>query len=468
MNAPERTCLHMTIKQFEDKNLSHYSYAILSDCEKKIVLIDPARNPQPYLDFAVANDALITGVIETHPHADFVSSHLELHQLTGAVIYASVLAAPSYPYTPFDEGQEIQLGKIKLSALNTPGHSPDSICIVLEQEGEKKAVFTGDTLFIGDCGRPDLRPGDGNAKEAAAILAHQMYHSLRNKLAVLPDTTIVYPAHGAGTLCGKALSHDSSSTIGREKMSNWSMTEQTEVDFVNELQSGQPFVPAYFAYDVELNKKGAPGFLESLRTIPMGAVVDGAKEADLLNPAFLIIDGREGEKYKNGHLPNSINLINGIKFDTWLGTIVKPGEPFYLAGANLQEVRVMAERAAAIGYEPQIAAAIIVAYAAVKEELLDITQFNAGMDDYTIIDVRNRNEVKEWKLFAHSINIPLTELRTQVDTIPINKPIVVHCASGFRSAAGSSLLSTVLGGQVQVFDMGEAIKEYKQVVAEQG
>jgi len=207
----------MQIKQFEDKNLAHYSYAILSDCEKKIVLIDPARNPQQYLDYAKENEAQITGIIETHPHADFVSSHLELHQITGATIYASQLVDALFPHQSFDEGQHIQVGKIKLSAINTPGHSPESICVILEHDGKQKAVFTGDTLFIGDCGRSDLRPGAGDAQTAATNLAKQMYHSLSHKLMTLPDETIVYPAHDAGILFGKALSNKNSSTIGEEK-----------------------------------------------------------------------------------------------------------------------------------------------------------------------------------------------------------------------------------------------------------
>src|SRR5581483_7714077 len=161
----------MQIKQFEDKNLAQYSYAILSECERKIMLIDPARNPQPYLDYAKQNDAEITGIIETHPHADFVSSHLELHKITGAPVYTSKLADALYPHKTFDEGQFILFGKIKLSALNTPGHSPDSISIVLEHNGKQKAVFTGDTLFAGDCGRPDLREGAGKIQATRLQLA---------------------------------------------------------------------------------------------------------------------------------------------------------------------------------------------------------------------------------------------------------------------------------------------------------
>lgn len=151
----------MQIKQFEDKNLAQFSYAVLSDCEKKIILIDPARNTQPYLDYATENEAQIVGVIETHPHADFVSSHLELHQSTGATIYTGKLVDALYPHQTFDEGDSIQVGKVKLSAIHTPGHSPDSISVLLEHNGKQKAVFTGDTLFIGDCGRPDLREGAG-------------------------------------------------------------------------------------------------------------------------------------------------------------------------------------------------------------------------------------------------------------------------------------------------------------------
>ena len=254
----------MQIKQFEDKNLSHFSYAVLSESESKIVLIDPARNPAQYYDFAEKHNADITGIIETHPHADFVSSHLEIHQTTGAIIYVSKLVDALYPHHPFDEGQFLEIGKIKLSAINTPGHSPDSISILLEHDGKQKAVFTGDTLFIGDCGRPDLREGAGKLQVARNELARQMYHSLRNKLMNLNDDVLVYPAHGAGTLCGKSLGEANSSLIGEEKKSNWSLQQQTEDEFVKKLLSDQPFVPSYFAYNVELNSKGAAPFEKSV------------------------------------------------------------------------------------------------------------------------------------------------------------------------------------------------------------
>lgn len=234
----------MNIKQFEDKHLSHYSYAILNEEERKIILIDPSRNPQPYYDYAEDNHALITGIIETHPHADFVSSHLEICQTTGAKIYAHNLTGAAYPFEAFDEGDTISFGKnTALRSLHTPGHSPDSICVVLEHEGLDVAVFTGDTLFIGDCGRPDLREGVGSMKAKREELARQMYYSLRDKLMLLNNDVVVYPAHGAGTLCGKALSSENNSTIGAEKISNWCLQDSTEQNFIAHLIAEQPFIP---------------------------------------------------------------------------------------------------------------------------------------------------------------------------------------------------------------------------------
>ena len=447
----------MQIKQFEDKNLSHYSYAILSDCEKKIILIDPSRNPKQYLDYAKENDAQITGVIETHPHADFVSSHLELYQTLGATIYTSELAGGLYPHQTFDEGQTIQLGKIKLSVLNTPGHSPDSISIVLEHEGKQKAVFTGDTLFIGDCGRPDLREGVGNIQTTRAELAKQMYHSLRDKLMPLPDDVLVYPAHGAGTLCGKNLSKESSSTIGEEKKTNWSLQEATEDEFVKNLLSDQPFVPLYFPFDVNLNRKGASQFRESIDKIKTGETVN-KNSTPVLDKNLWIVDTRKEEDFKKGHLPNALNLMEDGKFETWLGSIIKPNEKFYLAGENKDHLQRMMERVAAIGYESSIAEAFVIDDGNIKEEKINVEEFKEHEDNYTIVDVRNTSEVKEGKIFANSISIPLSEIRNRVNEIPTDKPIVVHCAGGYRSAAASSLIHAKLNGTVKVFDLGDAVK----------
>ena len=446
--------MKMQIKQFEDKNLSHYSYAIVSDSEKKIILIDPSRNAQQYINYAKEMSAQITGVIETHPHADFVSSHLELHTITGATIYTSKLVGALYPHQAFDEGQSIQLGKIKLSALNTPGHSPDSISIVLEHEGKQKAVFTGDTLFIGDCGRPDLRESTGNIHSTKQELAKQMYHSLREKLVKLDDDVLVYPAHGAGTLCGKNLSTDSSSTIGKEKQTNWCLQESTEDEFVQQLLNDQPFIPQYFPFDVEINRKGAASLTESISKIK----IVGNAPASLDENAW-VVDTRNDEDFKEGHLPHSINLMKEGKFETWLGTIIKPGEKFYLAAVDKEQLQRMIERTAAIGYETAIAAAMIVTGGKVMEAEIDVDLFKRHTADYTIVDVRNASEVEEGKIFSNSISIPLSEIRNRVNEIPVNKPIVVHCAGGYRSAAASSIIHSKLNGSVNVFDLGEAIKQ---------
>lgn len=450
----------MEIKQFEDNNLSHYSYAILSECEHQIVLIDPSRNPGPYLEFAKEKKAEITGIIETHLHADFVSGHLELHLITGAPVYVSKQAEALYPHMPYDDGQSIQLGKIKLSALNTPGHSPDSICILLEHEQLPKAVFTGDTLFVGDCGRPDLREGEGDMLETKTELAHQLFHSLRNKLLPLPGEVVVYPAHGQGTLCGKDIQDESSSTIDREKKTNWSLQHITEDAFVKELLSDQPFVPAYFPFNVGINRLGASPLQASLSFVKILATVD-EKVSPSLNPDCWVIDTRNATGFRAGHLPHSINLMEDGKFETWLGSIIKPNERFYLACEDSGQISRMLERTAVIGYESQVEAAFEIEKAPKKSPVISAAELKANEENYTILDVRNPQEVQNEAIFPSSIPIPLPELRSRLDEIPLNKPIVVHCAGGYRSAAASSLLQSRFNGKVKVLDLGSAVKEFQ-------
>ena len=352
------------------------------------------------------------------------------------------------------------MGKIKLSALNTPGHSPDSISILLEHEGKQKAVFTGDTLFIGDCGRPDLREGAGKIQTTRLELAKQMYHSLRHKLMKLEDDVIIYPAHGAGTLCGKSLSEESSSTIAEEKKTNWSLQQATEEEFVQNLLADLPFIPHYFPFDVELNRKGAAGLKESIARIKIGETAD-KKTILALDKSLWVIDTRKEEDFKKGHLPHSINLMEDGKFETWLGSIIKPNEKFYLASHNKEQLQTMLERAAAIGYESQVAEAFVIEDGNMQEEKINVDEFKKHEDDYTIVDVRNTSEVKEGKIFKNSISIPLAEVRNRVNEIPTDKPIVVHCAGGYRSAAASSLIHSKLNGSVKVFDLGEAIKQFQ-------
>jgi hydroxyacylglutathione hydrolase len=445
----------MKIEQFEDKGLAHFSYAVLSECARQVVLIDPARNPQPYYDYAQAHGADIVAVIETHPHADFVSSHLEIAQATGAVIRVSRLIGADYAHEAFDEGQEFTVGKLTFRALNTPGHSPDSLSIVLSREGRDVAVFTGDTLFIGDVGRPDLRETAGNLTARREELARQLYHSLRDKLLPLATDVLVYPAHGAGSLCGKALAGANSSTIGAEKAGNPMLRAMSEEDFVEELLADQPFIPKYFTYDVALNKAGAPAYAPSVQQVPRLA------PGTPLETGVVVVDARPEAEFKQGHVAGALNIQQGGKFETWLGSLVGPDESFYLIAADETMLEDLIEKAAKIGYEPLLKGALVGPPAAkAKLPVLDVAAFRAHPAQYTIVDIRNPTEHRDEPIFSNSLNIPLPELRERAAAIPTDKPVVVHCAGGYRSAAGSSIVAAALPG-AQVFDLGEAVKSFQ-------
>jgi len=449
----------MKIEQFEDKGLAHFSYAILSECASEIVLIDPARNPQPYYDYAQAHGAKIVAVVETHPHADFVSSHLEIAQATGAVIRVSQLLGADYAHEAFDEGQTFTTGKLTFRALNTPGHSPDSLSIVLNREGKDVAVFTGDTLFIGDVGRPDLRESAGNLTAKREELARQLYHSLREKLLPLAADVLVYPAHGAGSLCGKALSGANSSSIGAEKAGNPMLRPLSEADFVQELLADQPFIPKYFGYDVALNKAGAPAYAPSVQQVPR--LASGAA----LEAGAVVVDTRPEAEFKKGHVEGAINIQQGGKFETWLGSIVGPEESFYLIAADEATREDLIQKAAKIGYEPLLKGALVGTPATgATLPVLDVAAFRAHPEHYTIVDIRNATEHRDEPIFDGSLNIPLPELRERASEIPADKPVVVHCAGGYRSAAGSSLVAAALPG-TKVLDLSEAVKSFQLATA---
>lgn len=442
----------MEIKQFEYKPLAHYSYAIVSNGE--MAVIDPERNPMQYYAFAQEHEAKIVAVIETHPHADFVSSHLQIHQETGAVIYHSKMLGADYEYHPFDEGDSIQIGDITISARNTPGHSPDSITVVAEQAG-KMALFTGDTLFIGDVGRPDLREKAGNMTAKRQELAEMMYDTIQNKFKDLPDGALVYPAHGAGSLCGKNLSSDNSSTLGNERMGNWAFKPQSKEEFMGTLLDSQPFIPSYFGFDVDTNRRGPENLRTSVAKVPFkfNTSVDG-----------LIVDVRDEVVFKKGHLPGSINVMavsENSKFETWLGSIVEPSEPFSIVIDKPEDLDMILERVAKIGYEKQVKLVLTMDESQmVQSNKLDLSDFKKNKDGYTIVDIRNQSEVEEGKFFEQAINIPLNDLRKSVDQIPMDKPLIVHCAGGYRSTAGSSILEKLVD-KVPVYDLGENVNDFK-------
>ncbi len=443
----------MLIHQFYDTDLAHASYAILR--ANQVIVVDPARDPQPYYDFAALHEADIVGIIETHPHADFVSAHLEMHQTTGATIYASRLLDGNYPHQTFDDGDVIHLADIDLKAINTPGHSPDSICILVEDEnGNSTALFSGDTLFVGDVGRPDLREEVGGITAKKEDLARQMYSSTREKLMTLPPDVVVYPAHGPGSLCGKNMSPDLQSTIGRELRENYALQLMDEPEFVRVLTSDQPFSPVYFGYDVELNKNGAPAYAAS-----MAAIERMPADVELIADS-LVVDTRPKDKFNAGHVKNAINLQLQGKFETWLGAVIKPKEAFYLIADNNDLLELSLARAAKIGYEAQIKGALLAPVNATEPSAqLDIDHFKANPNQYTIIDARNWNEINSGSIFSNSLAIPLPELRDRLSEIPADKPIVVHCAAGYRSAAARSIITGVIT-EVPVYDLGEEVRNF--------
>ncbi|GAB3832459.1 hypothetical protein GCM10028895_50170 [Pontibacter rugosus] len=326
---------------------------------------------------------------------------------------------------------------------------------MLEHEGKDKAVFTGDTLFIGDVGRPDLRESAGNVTAKREELARQMYHSTREKLMQLADDVVVYPAHGAGSLCGKGLSDANSSTIGDEKLGNYALKPMSEDAFVKVLTEDQPFIPKYFGYDVDLNKQGAPDYIPSVEGV--------ARLERNFQPedGAVIVDARSEKVFKQGHYKGAINIQNGGKFETWLGSIVGPSESYYLVGESDAQLNELIAKASKIGYELLLKGAFVYdRQDGEQSENFDRSTFEESMADFTIVDIRNTSEVKGGQFFDKAISIPLPELRERAKEIPTDKPVVVHCAGGYRSAAGSSIVASALP-DVKVLDMSEAVTELK-------
>lgn len=445
----------MNITQFEDKPLAHYSYAIIND--NKMAIVDPSRDPKPYYKLAEKENAKIVAVFETHPHADFVSSHFQIYKETGATIFVSKLVGANYPHKTFDDGDIFNLGSVQFSAINTPGHSPDSITIIAKNNADY-AMFSGDTLFIGDVGRPDLREKAGNMKAKREELAKSMYQTMQTKFNDLPDNTIIYPAHGAGSLCGKNMSKDASSTLGREREENWAFKNLSEDDFVNHILKDQPFIPTYFGYNVDINKVGAKDYEKAISEAKFQFKADGFEDN------VLIIDVRNEADFKKNHLKGSINIMaktDNDKFETWLGSIVKPEEAFYVVLNSVEDKDEILHRIAKIGYENQLKGILTLDNSSFEStETLDLTDFKNNPDQYTIIDIRNKSEVEEGKFFENAISIPLNELRDSENEIPTEKPIVVHCAGGYRSAAGSSIISN-LKNDAKVYDLSEAVSQFK-------
>ena len=447
----------MKVEQIYDKSLAHGAYAIESD--GKVALVDPGRDPKPFVDFAQKHNAEIVAVFETHPHADFASSHLEFQKKFGATIYVNPKVGVSYDFVPMEDGDEVKIGKVTFRAMFTPGHSPDhNTYLLLDENGKASAAFTGDSLFVGDVGRPDLREGAGNINMKKEELADQMYDTLQNIFMPLSDEVLVYPAHGGGSACGKSMSMDETySTIGKEKERNWAMQAQEKTEFVKTLLEGQVNIPKYFPYAVEMNRRGFEPFEESIKKVPR------LSGQSVLDRETLVIDTRSSENFKNGHIKGTINLPDGEKFEQWLGAIVAPEEAFYLLAESAEKLEVMIRKTAKIGYEKFIKGALVVDETfTLKEQgqYADAEALRNQLSDFTILDIRDEGEVKVNKIFKDSIHIPLGQLRERAKELPLDKPVVVHCAGGYRSAVGSSILKSVYDNEATILDLGEAIKGF--------
>ncbi|MGH7659359.1 MAG: MBL fold metallo-hydrolase [Vulcanimicrobiaceae bacterium] len=428
----------MHFQQFFLSCLAHASYFIGSD--GVAVVVDPQRDVEPYLKEAREGGFRIAYVIETHLHADFVSGHRELAALTGAQIYLGARSRASFPHVDVRDGDEIRVGKCRLQFLETPGHTLESISIVVHDEdasSQPRAVMTGDTLFIGDVGRPDL---GGDPKDLAAML----YDSLHEKLLTLPDDVEVFPAHGAGSLCGRAMSQDRSSTIGRERRTNYALQARDKASFVELLTAELPDRPKYFAADVELNRAGAP-LLSDLRELQ---ALTTEELLAALERGAVVLDTRDDEAFSRGHIPGSINISLDGQFASWAGTILGlESEVVLIAGdaeqaieSRMRLARVGIERIGGYlggGFEAWQATRMPIA----TTRQLDPAAFAAAIaaGGMQIVDVRRDAEWSTGHIDG-ARHMPLSSLLARLGDIDRTRPIAVHCKSGYRSAIACSLL----------------------------
>lgn len=448
----------MILEQYYLECLSHASYLIGDQRTGRAIVVDPRRDIKEYLDDAEKYGLVIEGVVNTHFHADFVSGHLELVDATGAWIGFGEAAETDYPIRRLRDGERLSLGDVELEILSTPGHTWESISVLVREHpgATPTAVLTGDSLFIGDVGRPDLvNLGDGST----ADLARAMYSTIHDKLLTLPDDVIVMPAHGAGSSCGKNLSTELTSTIGEQRASNPSVQPMTEDAFVALVTDGQPAAPSYFSADAAMNKQVHP-LLSPGRIIP--ALTPEAVRAELVS-GTRVLDARSVDDFAAGHLRGSINVGFDGRFAETGGMVAEVGGRIVLI-AYPGEEQEAALRLARIGSDnvtgylgigsdgafPAELATLVETAPRTTVEQLDVM---LAADEVTLIDIRNPGE-RDFGTIPGAIPIPLAQLRTRLDQVPTGKPIVMHCAGGWRSSVAASLLraqgfedvSDLLGG----------------------
>ena len=448
----------MFLKQYYLGCLAHASYLLGDEETGTGVVVDPQRDIEQYLRDAEEQQLAIRHVFLTHFHADFVAGHLELRDRCQAQIHLGSRAEAEYEFAAMADGSTLDIGKLRLHVLETPGHSPESISIVAydlaESSDKPHAVLTGDTLFIGDVGRPDLRASLG---WTADELGRLLYDSLQQKLLPLPDETLVYPTHGAGSLCGKNMSEETFSTMGVQRQYNYALQPMSQEQFVAIVTADQPDAPDYFTYDAVLNTKERPTLDEALarelKPLDLNALLQ-AQEA-----STVVLDVRDEDDYEGAHLRGSLNIPLDGKYATWCGTLLAGDTAIALIANPGAEVEA-ATRLGRIGFDG------VVGYLqdgmqalATRPDLVERTEriTAATLNEQLatdgpplLVDVRGPGEYAE-KHIPAGVNIPLNHLDERLAEIPKDRPVVVHCAGGYRSAVACSLLT--LRGFTQIVDL---------------
>lgn len=454
----------MILKQYYLGCLAHASYLIADERTRQAVVVDPQRDIEQYLRDAHEGGYAIKYVVLTHFHADFLAGHIELRNRAGARIVMGARAQAEFDVQAVKDGDHIEQGDVRIKILETPGHTPEGISLLVfdrtKSDTAPHAVLTGDTLFVGDVGRPDLLASIG---VTADELAEMLFHSL-NKLRDLPDSTLVYPAHGAGSMCGKNLSKETVSTIGEQKKFNYALQPMGLDDFKQLVTSDQPEAPDYFVYDAIKNRQERPDLAATLRTSLQALGVDEAVR--LKNQGAELVDVREAVDFEGAHLAGSINIGLKGKYATWCGSILSHDRPIVvITDPGSEDEAVM--RLGRIGFD-NVAGYLRDGMAALESrpELIRVisritapalAEQLAESPKPFILDVRSE---KEWQSghLASSHNIPLTHLRERMTEVPQDRPVVVHCEGGYRSAIGTSLLAEA--GRTNVSDLVGGIKAW--------
>jgi rhodanese-related sulfurtransferase/glyoxylase-like metal-dependent hydrolase (beta-lactamase superfamily II) len=438
----------MFLKRYYLGCLAHASYLIADEASASAIVVDPQRDVQQYLADAERLGARIRHVFLTHFHADFVAGHLELRDSCGADIRLGVRAQAEYGFVPMKHGDALEFPGLRLQVLETPGHTIESISILvfdLSKDPDKPyAVLTGDTLFIGDVGRPDLRASLG---WTAQELSSHLYDSLRNKLLPLPDATLVYPAHGAGSLCGKQLSSDTVSTLGDQRRFNYALQPMTKEEFTALVTADQPDAPAYFTYDAILNTRERPTLDRTLQQVLHPVELEEVLEMG--GTGAQILDVRDAAEYANGHMAGSINIGLGGQYATWAGALLDRARPIVIVAEPGRE-REAALRLGRIGFDHvkgylkdgmgALAGRPDLVRSTQRVSAFTLAEELASGDPPVVLDIR---APREWsaKHIGGSINLPLTHLQERIGEVPRGRRIAVHCAGGYRSSIAVGILN---------------------------